>query len=291
MKDQIEQEYEQVEIAEIVEDEPGEVTEEEQPDTDEGEVDDDDNEAEAEEEAAEDEFIVSIDGEDEKEPETPVIRTLRQNAREEKKKRKELERKLEELQASKPVELGPKPALKDYNYDEASFEAALSDWTTQKSKVEEQKRLEEETQQQQAQAWQERLSQYDTAKKALPVKDFDDAEDAVKVTFAPEQQGIIVDAAEKPELVVYALGKNPTKAAELAKITNPVRLAAAVARLEATMKVTGSKPKPAPERRIAASAPSTGGSEAKLEKLREQAAKTGDYSEVTRFKKQLRAKK
>ena len=87
-------------------------------------------------------------------------------------------------------------------------------------------------------AWDAKLAGYNAAKADLKARDFEDAEAVIADTLSVTQQGIILDGAEKPALLVYALGKNPKKAAELAAITNPVAFAAAIGRLEASLKVT-----------------------------------------------------
>jgi hypothetical protein len=91
-------------------------------------------------------------------------------------------------------------------------------------------------------------------------------------------------------MVVYALGKNPKKAKELASITDPVKFAFAVAKLEAQLKVAPRKTPPPPEGAIRSTAPISGTVDSNLDRLRSEAERTGDYSKVYRYKQQLKAK-
>ena len=98
-------------------------------------------------------------------------------------------------------------------------------------------------------------------------------------------------AVAVPVLVVYALGKNPKKAKELASITDPGKFAFAVAKMEAQLKVNPAKRPPAPERAITgSSAPISGTVGSTLERLRAEAEKTGDMTKVIRYRNQLREK-
>lgn len=291
MKDVVEEV--ETEEAEIVDD----VVEGEEPTTDESEeaevveTEGEGDETEAVEENTDEPEGLSIsfgeEDEGEKAEETPVIRTLRQQAREEKKRRKELERKLEELSAPKAEELGPRPTLADCDYDDVKFEKAIIDHNERKHRIEAERNKEKEQQEASQKEWNDRLMKYQADAKSLGVDDYEEAEDVIKTTFNPTQQGVLIAASLKPELVVYALGKSQAKMDELAKITDPVRFAAEVARLETKMKVTGTKSKPAPEKRLKAATMPKASGEKKLEQLREQAAKTGDYSQVIAYKKQL----
>jgi hypothetical protein len=110
-------------------------------------------------------------------------------------------------------------------------------------------------------------------------------------TLNVTQQGVVLQGATNPALVVYALGKNPKRAKELAAITDPVRFAFAVAQLEMQLKVTPRTKPPAPERSLpAGTAPVSGGSDTTLERLREEASRTGDMTKVVAYKRQLAAK-
>jgi hypothetical protein len=100
----------------------------------------------------------------------------------------------------------------------------------------------------------------------------------------------VLQGADNPALVIYALGKNPKKAAELAKIEDPVKFAFAVAKLEKELKVTNRKAAPAPERMVSSTGRVSGAVDSTLERLRAEAEKTGNYTKVLQYKRQKAAK-
>jgi hypothetical protein len=146
----------------------------------------------------------------------------------------------------------------------------------------------EADQREQQKAWQARLDNYGKAKTELKVKDFEDAEDVSKEKLSVTQQGIILQGAENPALVIYALGKNPKKAAELGSITDPVKFSFAVAKLETQLKVSNRKSPPPPEGTVRGTGAVSGAVGNQLERLRAEAEKTGDLSKVMAFKRQQR---
>ena len=187
--------------------------------------------------------------------------------------------------------LGAKPKLEDHDYDTDRYESALEAWYKQKDAADAAKREQEQALAEQQKAWQARLDAYGQQKTALKVRDYDEAEATVQETLNVTQQGVVLQGAENPALVVYALGKNPKRAKELAAITDPVRFAFAVAKLEQQLKITPRAKPPAPERTVpAGTAPVSGATDSALERLRADAERTGDYSKVVRYKQQLRAK-
>jgi hypothetical protein len=100
---------------------------------------------------------------------------------------------------------------------------------------------------------------------------------------------VILQGADNPALVVYALGKNPKKAKELSSIADPVKFAFAVAKLEKELKVMPRKSAPAPERVVQTTGPKSGAVDSTLERLRAEAEKTGDYNKVMQYKRQKRS--
>lgn len=222
------------------------------------------------------------------------VRELRKNHRELQKQNNELQRQLQAVSGAsqKPVELGAKPTLEGCDYDAEKFESELEAWHNRKLEADQQERKKKDEAEQANKAWQATLEGYGKAKTELKVKDFEDAEDIVIDTLSVTQQGIILQGCKNPALVVYALGKNPKKAKELASINDPVKYAFAVANLENQLKVTNRKAAPPPEKTVR----STGGAavsgtvDSQLERLRSEAEKTGDYSKVHAYKQQQRAK-
>ncbi len=291
-----------IEKAEIDDDIELETSEVEEPEEDfddddeveetEFETDDEPTEAEAEEE---EDVVVSINGEA-PDPETEDddrapdwVRDLRKEYRNEKRRAKELEQKIEQLErgtspASQP--LGSKPTLEGADYDTERYETELASWYEKKRTHDDQQNVVQSQQKAVQKEWETKLESYHSSKAELKVKDYDFAEDVVQDNLSVMQQGMIVQGADNPALVVYALGKNPKKAKELASITDPVKFAFAVAKLETNLKVTKRKASSRPEKKISGTGRPSGSVDNTLERLRAEAEKTGDYSKIFQYKKQ-----
>ena len=246
---------------------------------------------EAPAEAAEPEEITVMIGDDPVEEETQAapdwVRELRKKNREDQKRIRELEAKLAQTQAPAQT-LGKKPELEEYDYDTARYETALADWFEKKRQYDEQLQAQRRAEEEQNQTWQQKLEGYAQARTSLKVKDFEDAESTVAEQFNVTQQGVVIQGAENPALVIYALGKNPKKAKELAAISDPVKFAFAIAKLETQLKVAKKTPPP-PEKVVGGTAPIRGAIDSNLERLRADAERTGDYSKVFAYKRQKRA--
>lgn len=246
----------------------------------------------------EDEVIVSIGEEsppqEEKESAPEWVRELRKNYRELQREKRELEARLTTSQKAeeKPLSLGAKPTLEQFDYDAEQFEGALEQWYENKRKVQEQDNAKQAEQQKAEQDWKNTLKNYGSLKSQLKVKDYDDAEHVVLESLNETKQGIILHGAKNPALVVYALGKNPQKVKELASIDDPVKFAIAIGGLEKELKVTSRKTAspPPPESKVRGSAPISGAVDSTLERLREEAARSGDHSKVFAYKQQLKRK-
>lgn len=301
LDDDIELDETEAEEPEVeLDDDEGEASEgeAEEADLEEGELEGNIEEAETYEAEAEDDYVVTIDGEapdpeDEEEARAPDwVRNLRKQYREEQRRAKELEQELARLkQGSAPAAqpLGPKPTLEAADYDTERYEKELATWYEKKRQHDERQASVQQEQQAVQKEWEQKLESYHSSKADLKVKDYDFAEDVVQDNLSVMQQGMIVQGAENPALVVYALGKNPKKAKELASITDPVKFAFAVAKLETNLKVTKRKASAKPEKKISGTGRPSGSVDSTLERLRAEAERTGDYSKVFQYKKQRRS--
>ena len=266
-----------------------------------------DNEVEVEEEEIEtnepveeiepedtEEVVVSI-GEEAPPPEehTPApewVKELRKTNRELQRQNRELQGRLQAAPPeTKPVVIGNKPKLEDHDYDADKYEEALANWFERKRQADDANAKQEAEVMNQQKAWQAKLDGYGKAKAELRVKDFEDAEEVAQQVFSITQQGVLLQGADNPALVVYALGKNPAKAKELAEIKDPVKFAFAVAKLEKDLKVTNRRQAPAPERIVTGTGRSSGAVDSTLERLREDAARTGNMTKVIAYKAQKRS--
>lgn len=254
----------------------------------------------SDDETSEDEEFVITVGDEEPEPSdeddfsgkpAPTwVKDLRKKEREARKRIKELEAQVQQAKpADKPIEVGPKPKLADFDYDEDQFESAVEQWHERKRQVEQQQVAKQAEEEKAKQAWQTKMQSYEERRQnvASKVRDFEEVEEAAKDKLTATQQGILIHAAENPELILYHLGKNPKKAQELSEITDPIQFAFAAAKLDSQMKIQTRKPSTQPERKPSGSAGLSGVVDQKLAQLEAKAAKTGDRTELIKYKKSL----
>lgn len=220
------------------------------------------------------------------------VRELRKTNRELARENRELKKsQSEKAQAAEVAVLGPKPKMADpeIDFDAAKFEVALTKWNEEKRAADQRATDAQAAEKKSQDAWAARLAEYGEAKTKLKVKDFSEAEVIALEALNQVQQGIVVQGAENAALVIYALGKNPAKLKELAAITDPVKFAFTVAKLEKDLKLTTRKAPPPPEKVVTGSAPKSGVVDSQLDRLRAEAERTGDYTKVTAYKRQKRA--
>jgi hypothetical protein len=254
----------------------------------------------SDDEMSEDEEFVITVGDEEPEPSDdddfsgkpapPWVKDLRKKEREARKRIKELEAQVQQAKPTeKPIEVGPKPKLADFDYDEDQFESAVEQWHERKRQVEQQQASKQAEEEQAQQTWQSKMQSYEERRQtvAAKVRDFEEVEEAAKDKLTPTQQGILIHAAENPELIMYHLGKHPNKAKELAEITDPIQFAFAAAKLDSQMKIQTRKPSTQPERKPSGSAGLADAVDQKLAQLEAKAAKTGDRTELIKYKKSL----
>lgn len=260
--------------------------------TDANDADEGENNAASDDEGdGEDDVVVSIGEESppqEEEARAPEwVRELRKANREKERKIRELEAKLNAAPTeTKPVALGKKPTLEDCDYDSEEYETKLAAWYEDKRLHDAAEADAQAQRDAEAKAWQDKLDSYAKARASLKVRDYEDAEAVALETFNVTQQGIVLQGSDNPALIIYALGKNTMKAKELASITDPVKFAFAVAKLETQLKVTNRKAAASPERTITSGGGRISGSvDSTLERLREEALKTGDLSKVMAYKR------
>jgi hypothetical protein len=216
---------------------------------------------------------------------------LRKTNRELQRQNRELQGKLKSTAQTetKPVVVGKKPSLEEHDYDAEKFEAAMADWFERKRQADDANAKQEAEVMTQQKAWQSKLEGYGKAKAELRVKDFEDAEAVAQEVFNVTQQGIVLQGADNPALVIYAIGKNPKKAKELSDIKDPVKFAFAVAKLEKELKVTNRKAAPPPEKIVSGTGRVSGAVDSTLERLREDASRTGNMTKVIAYKAQKRS--
>lgn len=231
------------------------------------------------------------DDEIEGKPAPAWVKELRKEARELKKRNRELEQAAtarEAAAAPAAPAVGEKPTLESCDYDAEAYAEKVLAWNDAKRKADDVAAAARKEQEAAQAEWNTRLTAYQTAKASLKVEDFDGAEDLVRQTMSQTQIGVLLNGANKPELLVYAIGRNPAKAKELASIKDPIKFAWAVAQLETQLKVQPRKTPPAPEREVRGTAGGAVGIDNTLARLEAEADRTGDRSKVIAYKRDQR---
>lgn len=216
-----------------------------------------------------------------------VNRDLARKLKLEQQEKLRLQKQLESTTKTTVEELPPEPDIsdEDVEYDPEKFKRKYSAWIETKNRIEQQKKQLQDTAQKAQLKFQEKLQKYEQGKSNY--KGIDEAEKAVLSTLDQNQQGIVVNYADDPTFVVWALGKNPVALSQLASITDPIEYAIKVREIErkAKEKMT-TKKIPAPEKVVTGKTAVPSTYQKQLDKLREQ----GNVTEALRLKKQLRAK-
>lgn len=247
------------------------------------------------EQSADDEIEISIKGDapspeqDQDQPAPSWVKELRKKNRELERQNRELQSKLAAPIETKPIDV--KPKLEDYDYDTEQFTAALDVWMQGQHKKAEEAARRKAEEEEANHAWAAKLKAYEAAKESIKVKDYERSEQVVEEVFSQIQQGILLEAADNPAHVVYAIGRSPERAKKLAEIKNPIKLAVEIAKIEKDLIVTNKKtaPPPPPEKVITGTG-RTATVDTTLEKLRAQAEKTGNYTKVIEYKRKLNSK-
>ena len=262
-----------------------EIIEEEEPLEVEEEIEEEAEDEEHDEVTLGDEVINAPDPEEQKAPRW--VKDLRKQHKEAQRKIKELESQLTQPKQAvdQPKPRAKKPTLEDYEWDADKFQEGLESWFKDEQKHEIEAIKAQEAQKEAERAWQTKNEDYNKKKASLKVSDFEDAEHAVMQSLSATQQGIILQGADNPALLAYAIGKNPKRLAELAKMTDHVQFAFQVAKLEKDLKVVNRKPTAAPEKSITGTGRAVLKADSTLDKLRARAEKTGNYSEVIAYKR------
>ena len=225
---------------------------------------------------------------DDNEPAPVWVKKVRQRNRELEKELRETRKKLETVTAPKEPEVGVKPTLEKFDYDTEKYESAITTWYDRKKQADERAAKAREEAQKAEQDWNAKLEAYQEAKASFKADDYDEAEAVALEHLDQVQQGVIVDGVSDPTILIYALGKNESKAKELGAIKNPAKFAIAVGKLEAQLKVSTKKPATQPESKISGNSRPSGSIDSTLERLREEAAKSGDFSKVLEYKRKKR---
>lgn len=240
-----------------------------------------------EEEEPEVSFGDEPDGDDADAPDLP--KRLRTEIKERDRRLIVAERELEELRkktAPAPIEVGPRPRLEDFDYDEDKHNAALDDYEERKVNAALQKQNEVKDNDLVEEA-QTDVAKFQQSIEALTFADAKTIVKSVGEAMPADMQYAVAASALDPATFIYALGKHPAKLQELLSIKNPTKRIAAIVRMEASMKVGQGRKAPEPDRPLKGNASAAIKSDKKLEQLEKEAAKSGDRTELIRYRKSL----
>lgn len=245
------------------------------------------------EEDQQDELVLTIDDavvDDEEEEALPeqqdnaTVRRMRARIRELEREKNEIERAAPKEQ---PIDLGPRPRLEDFDYDEDKHNAAVDAWHD--AKFDAKRRAEEAEARRNTPdpSFQEDLGRYEKGKATLTAPDATVVLSETEAALTPVMKAAIVKVADDPAALMYRIGTDPALFDRLEAITDPVRLIAAVARLE-TGTPTMSK-KPALDVPVNGKPPRNEGADKKLARLEAEAERTGNRTALVNYKRSLRA--
>jgi hypothetical protein len=229
------------------------------------------------------------DGGDIAAPESNVLRELRNRNREQAR----LIKGLQAAQAPKDDEIGPKPKLEDFGYDDEEWELAYQAWFRKHGELEAKREAEKAKVIASQNAWAQEVQQFEAKAAELAIPDFLDVVRDVADEFGDDVNGqnakAILVQIGNPALLV-ALKNSPDKIAELVSLKdNLVKFTIAATRLSDRTKVMPKRNVPAPESVVRGNAPQAMSGDAQLERLRAEAEKTGDSTKVIAYRRSLRS--
>jgi len=210
---------------------------------------------------------------DPKEYENATIRAMR----------KQIEAQRKELAARPARQSSQRPTLEDCDYDEDAYSSAMQRWA-----IEQVATPAHDPAAELEATFNDAHARFVQNKNKMARPDYDVAVAAVEASLSVEQQSALLLSADDSAKLIYALGKSPAKLALLASHTNPIKLAAEVARLEQTLTTAPRRQPPPPADRLPGSSPSLIKRDAALERLERQADKSGNRTAVIAHKRKLR---
>ena len=254
-------------------------------------------------EAEPEEFVITIAGEapevdDADDPDVEAelgdrgkraLKAARDAAKEAKRKLREVEARAAELEAAqKPVEPELKrPSLEECGFNEDVFAEKMTAYVAAQAKKREQQAEDDARAKTAQEAYKAKLDRYNAERGKVGVDD--DVQARVVAVLSPAQQTALMDAGRDPAKLVAALAKTPKVLTELAAIKEIHKFTYRLAEIEGKIQMTTKPPPPETKLRGGNGAASSF-SAADLEKLRDIAEETGNYSANFRAKAAAKAK-
>lgn len=235
-----------------------------------------------------DDELDSPTSEESKDP--ALVKHLRGTIKEKERELKELRRQSQQpTQQQAVIQQPPRmPKLEDddIGFDESVYQERMNKWVEDNSKYQEQERNRTRQDRELQERHQQKLASYQERVKALKVPNYKDAEQAVIDDVPVNIQAMIIHSAEKPEMVVLALGRNAELRRQMAEATDPVAIGRLIGTIESKARIM-----PKAKNKTSTVPEVKGGNGAalnNLDKLLEKARSTGDYSEYRAAKRKAK---
>lgn len=242
---------------------------------------------ESEEDSEEEGFLIELDDEKEDDESTPVIKKIRQSNRNKDKRIKELERELAQVNQPKVEDqLGKKPDLEDFDYDQDAFADALIEWNAKKQDIESKQAAQREQEEAINQAFMDKLERFNDQRSKVKNDDYEVVEQHTRDQLGELRTNILIHLSEDPARDFYRIGKNTENLKQLADIKDDTRFVYELGRLHNSGKTKMAKT-PKPEKRVKGTAPRSN-RDAKLQSLFEKAQKSGEFTEYSRYRRSLK---
>jgi hypothetical protein len=236
------------------------------------------------------EVVISIEGEEpEADPDAVpdeelgeagkrALKAAREAAKESARKAREAEERAAAIEAQyKPKEPEIKrPTLEDCGFNEDVFAERMAAFVIAEDKRKAAAAEEQNRQKASTEAYQAKLAKYHEDRTKVGVDD--DAQARVVAKLSPQQQAALMDASMDPAKVVAALAKTPKVLDELAGIKEIHRFAYKLAQVEGKITMTTKAPPPPESKLRGGLAAADTVARVPLEKLREKAQDSGDWS-------------
>lgn len=218
-----------------------------------------------------------------------ALKAARDAAKESARKARDAEARLAEIEAAtKPKELEIKrPSLEECGFNEDVFADQMVKYVAAQEKVKAAKVEEGARAKAAADAYQAKLDRYHTDRAKVGVDD--DAQARVVSALSPQQQSALMDASADPAKVVAALAKTPKVLAELSDIKEIHKFAYRLAQIEGKIQMTTKAPPPPESKLRGGGSVVDAVSAVPLEKLRDKAEATGDYTAYLAEKRRRQA--
>lgn len=207
-----------------------------------------------------------------------ALKAAREAAKEASAKARKAEARIAELEAaSKPATPEIKrPTLEECGFNEDTFAAKMAEFVAADDKRKSEEKAEKDRQKAATEAYEAKRNQYfeDRAKVGVD----DEAEARVVSRLTPQQQAALMDASGDPAKVVAALSKTPKVLEELSGIKEIHKFTYRLAQIEGKITVSAKTPPPPETRLKSGGAPHDAVSTTPLDKLRDKAEASGDYT-------------